>query len=1254
MTHDWQKNLAQLGYALDTKVQIWRRPDYQGIAYNDGDEVETRIANAIAGVQDISVLSPELRQHCIDWASLYHLTSDRANLMRPFAHVFASGASVLEVGAGCGAITRYMGECGANVLALEGSPRRAAIARSRTRDLVNVTVLSERFSDFAPPADALFDVITLIGVLEYANLFTQSSNPHLSMLQRVRQLLKPEGVLIIAIENQLGLKYFAGAPEDHLGQPMYGIEGRYQDNQPQTFGLGVMKALLQDAGFVQNQFMSPLPDYKLPTSIITESGFASPQFDSSALAWQSARKDPQLPALTNFSLEQAWPEIDKNGLELDLANSFLIAAKSKPGQQTVDTSILAFHYSTGRLPKYCKQTRFVKQNDTITLQVSRMVAPYTGMVEGDLMNQYVEAEQAYIRGTLLSRRFIKLVSQDGWTQEQLQDYLQTWLGIVQKQAKCFGANLNLAQATINTLLPGECIDCIAQNFILRDNHVPELIDKEWISALPVKLGHLIFRQLLLLLNSVSRFGACANQHPMSRQDFVRQAYQILSLEVNDQNLADYNLQESIIQQSVTGISYERFIDWKPQSHINNHLALQNLENDIETSKQELEEKQREIEELRHLLQLMEGSRSWRSTAPLRKLRGATRSFLRTVKQTKCAAYEVGGYSNLLKKSAEIVRREGVRGFVKKTREIQQLPSLFKTASGEFVSRNDYQTWIKIYDTLNENDVQRIRQEIEQFEDKPKISIVMPVYNPPLKFLIEAIESVLNQVYDNWELCIADDASTNKDIRPLLESYARKDERIKVVFREENGHISAASNSALELATGDFVALFDNDDLLPMHALYCVTKAILENPDVALLYSDEDKINEGGFRYDPYFKCDLNYELLLAQNMICHLGVYRRDLLGKIGGFRLGFEGAQDYDLVLRLLEQIKPDEVVHVPKVLYHWRAFPGSTALDAGEKNYAAEAARKAIAEHLERTGRGGTVMPSPDVPSLNRVRYALPYEPPLVSIIIPTRDRSDILKVCLESVLEKTAYNNYEIIIVDNGSVEEETNDLFSKQPQDKVRIVQDDSPFNYSRLNNFAVEQSHGDVICLMNNDIEVITHDWLEEMLSFAMQSDVGCVGARLWYPDGRLQHGGVILGIGGVAGHAHKYISKGQCGYFGRAVLHQALSAVTAACLVIRRSVWQEVKGLDESFAVAFNDIDFCLRVSEMGYRNVWTPYAEMIHHESVSRGHEDNPEKIARFNAEAQRMRDRWGVSLHNDFAYSRNLTLDHEDFSLAWPSRVN
>ncbi|CAA9891196.1 putative glycosyltransferase [Candidatus Methylobacter favarea] len=660
-----------------------------------------------------------------------------------------------------------------------------------------------------------------------------------------------------------------------------------------------------------------------------------------------------------------------------------------------------------------------------------------------------------------------------------------------------------------------------------------------------------------------------------------------------------------------------------------------------------------IEEIR-------ASSSWQITLPIRYTSSKTRNIVSLVNLLPRIIRFGGGVKESAAKAGRVFSREGWSGvkrrilFVGGNRGAPTSSTIRPDLTSAEVDRNDYSEWVRRYDTLTDIDRNKIKSKIAGFTAQPLISVIMPVYNPPISFLEEAIRSVRNQLYSNWELCIADDASTDPTVRKLLEQHRKQDGRIKVVYRKQNGHISRSSNSALELAQGEFVALFDHDDLLAEHALYRAVKAINRHPDVGLIYSDEDKIDESNLRYDPYFKCALNYELLLAQNMISHLGIYRTDIVRSLGGFRVGYEGSQDYDLALRVIERLGPNQIIHIPHVLYHWRAIAGSTALAVSEKNYAVDASRKAVAEHLQRRGISAEVMPAPEAPMFNRVRFICPSPQPLVSIIIPTRDRADLLGMCVDSLIQRTTYSNYEVIIMDNGSVEDATRQFFDRLPNDRFRVLRDESPFNFSALNNHAARAARGELLCLMNNDIEILTPDWLEEMVSFAIHSDIGCVGARLWYPDGALQHGGVLLGIGGVANHAHYKIGRGNPGYFGRAVLHQSLSAVTAACLLVRRQVFEEVGGLDEQLAVAFNDIDFCLRVREAGYRNVWTPYAEMNHHESASRKNEDTPEKLIRFRNEVGFMQDGWGEILLDDPAYSPNLTLDDEHFSYAWPPRVS
>ncbi|WP_245763427.1 glycosyltransferase family 2 protein [Paraburkholderia diazotrophica] len=611
----------------------------------------------------------------------------------------------------------------------------------------------------------------------------------------------------------------------------------------------------------------------------------------------------------------------------------------------------------------------------------------------------------------------------------------------------------------------------------------------------------------------------------------------------------------------------------------------------------------------------------------------------------------GGVLSALRYYCALIRREGLRGVTGRLSRLNQ--------GGGFAdappSNRRYQAWIDRYDTLDDAKRAELRSRVEALPKKPLISVLVPTYNSDEKLLREMIASVRAQLYPHWQLCVADDASPDPRVAQVLTEAAAADPRIRFVVRKQNGHISAASNSALELADGEYVALLDHDDILPEHALFMVASYINHHPEGRLFYSDEDKLTLEGQRTAPYFKPDWNPHLILAQNFFSHLGVYETALLREAGGFRRGFEGSQDHDLILRCLEIAGHDCVVHIPHILYHWRILPGSTAQSGSEKPYAHTARVRAVEEHLARSGIAASVEePFGDAGQI-RVRYAVPDDVPRVSIIIPTRDRVELLKQCITSVKQKTSYTNYEIIVVDNGSTEKQTLDYFSQIAGTDVRIIRDDSPFNFSALNNRAAADATGEFLCLLNNDIEVISPDWLDELVGLAAQPGTGAVGARLWYPNETLQHGGVLFGLGGVAGHLHHGLHRWQQGYFGRAVVTQNLSAVTAACLVVRKSIYEEVDGLDEELAVAFNDVDFCAKVLKAGYRNVWTPHAELYHHESASRGSDMDPDKYQRFVREVRWMETRWPDLIAHDPAYSPNLTLDTSmaPFSLADPPRV-
>ncbi len=570
-----------------------------------------------------------------------------------------------------------------------------------------------------------------------------------------------------------------------------------------------------------------------------------------------------------------------------------------------------------------------------------------------------------------------------------------------------------------------------------------------------------------------------------------------------------------------------------------------------------------------------------------------------------------------------------------------------TFQGIPCSSDIYELWLQ-ENSPKPEDLRQMAEQVKVFKYQPLISIIMPVYNTPKELLQEAIESVIAQVYPHWELCIADDTSTKPYIKEVLEKYAAKDERIKVVFRNQNGHISASSNSALEVATGEFIALFDHDDILAPEALYEMALFLNQHPEADMIYSDEDKLNEQGKLIDPFFKPDWCPDSLLSRMYTCHLSVYRHSLVKQVGRFRVGYEGSQDYDLVLRVTE--KTDKIFHIPKVLYHWRIHSESTAGNHQAKSYADQAAINALTDALERRGeKAKQIVSHPEFPGIYTIRYQIP-EYKLVSIIIPTRNLGDVLDRCLKSLFEKSTYPNYEVIVIDNGSDEPETAGIIAawkcREPN-RFKCYEYDIPFNYSRINNYGVTQAKGDYLLFLNNDTEVITPDWIEAMVEQAQRSKIGAIGALLLYPDNTIQHAGVIIGLGGVAGHSHKYFAAGHPGYVRQLISANNYSAVTAACLMCRRDVFEKIAGFDEQLAVAFNDIDLCLRMVSFGYRNIYLPHVVLYHHESKSRGTENTTAKQLRFQQEIETMKQKWKSIIDHDPCYNQNLTRDREDYSL-------
>ncbi len=567
--------------------------------------------------------------------------------------------------------------------------------------------------------------------------------------------------------------------------------------------------------------------------------------------------------------------------------------------------------------------------------------------------------------------------------------------------------------------------------------------------------------------------------------------------------------------------------------------------------------------------------------------------------------------------------------------------------------HNYEMWRLKNAAVSREDYRRIVAMTAALAYKPTFSFVMPTYNTPVSLLTECLDAMLSQTYPHFEVCIADDHSPDPAVVRILKEYAERDPRVKFVERPANGHISAASNSALALATGDFVVLMDHDDTIPPYALFVVAWYLNQHPEADILYSDEDKITLAGQHVDPYFKGDFNRFLLFGHNMISHLGVYRRALVEQVGGFRLGLEGSQDYDLFLRCYERSSDERIVHIPHILYHWRQVPGSTAISADQKSYALLAAQQAINGHFERTGMPLRSIFGP-LAGNTAIRPARSFDT-RTSIIIPTRNGLDLLEPCIESILARPQ-ENVEILIVDNGSDDPETLRYLDEMASGGiVRVLRYPEAFNYSLINNFAAVQATGDILCFLNNDTEVVSPDWIDRARAFLSMDDIGAVGARLFYPDGVLQHFGIGIGMSehGVAGLPHAGYPPGHPGYFSKANLIQEVSAVTAACLFMRAATFAEVGGFEPELRVAYNDVDVCLKVRALGLKILVDPDISLIHKESRSRGSDRDGENARRLDREAAWMHARWGETLRRDPYLSPNIDLMRGDFAFDFSPRV-
>lgn len=763
-----------------------------------------------------------------------------------------------------------------------------------------------------------------------------------------------------------------------------------------------------------------------------------------------------------------------------------------------------------------------------------------------------------------------------------------------------------------------------------------------------------------------KYSALLAQHRKSTAELQRVQAELQLTHSHTQNLeATLQQQQAEIAQQQAEIAAEQAVAEQLRSQVLQHQGeAEQLQSQLVTVKSRLSRSQFQFAQTQTRLEQVESdfesnqAQLEESQTKIRRLRGRLQNNRTKLElsQQKIVAIQSSKFWKLRRAWFKLKRAFGLaRGeefaeampvvTLQKQQEQQEQQNL-SIVYDQPLAIDSYEIWLNQH-RLKRIDLKRFAETLEVFPYKPIITIIMPVYNPPERFLREAIDSVLAQVYPHWELCIADDSSPEFYVQHILEECSTKEPRIKVVARQERGQISRCLNSALGVATGEFVALLNHDDLLTPDALYEAVLLLNKHPEVDMLYSDEDRVDEHSKRQQPFFKPNWCPDSFLSRMYTSHLGVYRRAIVDKIGGFRVGFEGGQNYDLVLRFTE--KTNRIAHISKILYHSRIHPESVANGSQAKPDAEQAAQRAIAEALDRRGERGQVLTVESCPETYIVRYQI-SQFKLVSIIIPTRNLGQILDRCLESIFAKSTYPNYEVVLIDNGSTEAEAAQIIAKwldKEPDRFKCCPYDIPFNYSKINNYAVEQAKGEFLLFLNNDTEVITSDWIEAMIEQAQRSSIGAVGVLLLYPDNTIQHAGVVMGLCGVADHSHKFQSAQMPGYFCQVASVNNYSSVTGACLMCKREVFEQVGGFNENLAVAYNDVDLCLKMIEAGFRNIYLPHVVLYHYESKSRGCEDTPEKLARFNQEIAYMREIWTSVIESDPYYNSNLSVAQYDYSV-------
>lgn len=1328
------------------------------ITYSDGEDSEEYLRGVLTHAKDLSSSSVELASKIKDWPSEYHLSPKRANLLRALNLTGIERA--LELGCGCGAITRFLGERGLAVEAVEGSRVRAELAALRCRDLDNINIVTANFNNLTLPEQA-YDAIFLIGVIEYAKRFSDSAADDeeavIALLTLARQALASDGILCIAIENRTGLKYSLGAHEDHHGKRYIGIHNYHPDSSGmRTYTKLEWERILEKAGMQHVEFLLPFPDYKLPTVVLAERYAKTSQYAYCHLDTIRSRD-----YVGPLDLEQPepllWEALCHSGTLVDHANAFLIVVSENKRRIAEVCDADFVHLPEFKRPASlsCVVRKKRNTNDVERVRIEDVQPESPDYDLGDIVHRV--GTEPFYPGVLLSIEWARsLLIQDAV--EGFEQYLRDYYTF-------------LYEYRSSQPLP---IDLLPANIVVRSSGRYAVFDQEWQMASGADVDFVFFRAIIwfalryhlrqalevltkrrrikdvrgLVIYAFNTVGRAVEEKALDRYLELEQDFQTLikgsqsdriSLDVpligerrfgapisriywkcggdtvySERNCRTLEVSVSRERQTLTydlprdanSMTHFRFDPREAQGppdfgfmHIHGmHVFACGAQREcvwkIESAESVAAQGKMSGLSFHHAslgaVFAITDEDPWLEFAfTPRRLPRPDEHYRVTVDLTpsRSADYILARDRYLVREEIMSQRMRYLEEQLARHQNVEQELRILKSSKAwrlaELYRRSIHnrvqprvqraKLWFaaaqrygfagtlrRVYMRLRSGDREQERQRLAQrtpyevwldqrsspppkVANGPLISILMPVYNVAPELLQRAVDSVQRQSYGNWELCIVDDCSTRRGTRAFLRTLNAPN--IKIEFLSENLNIAGASNRALALASGDYIALLDNDDELTNHALAWVARCAVHSA-ADLIYSDEDFIRPDGHFDFPHLKPDYSPDLLLSHNYITHLLVLKRSLMRAIGGFRSGYDGAQDYDLVLRAVE--RANAIEHVAQPLYHWRMTPGSTSLDPTAKPHAHENGKRALQDALSRRGIAGAVLDA-NLPHFFRVKRELVNQP-LVSIVIPFKDKPGLLKQCLDSILERSTYQRYEIVGISNNTVTPTTFDLMTdyQQRERRIRFIESNMPFNFSTLANTGVEHAQGDHIVLCNNDIEIITPEWIEGLLEHSQREEVAVVGGKLYFPNNTIQHAGIGIGLGGYAGHFHKNFPAHANGYFNRLNIVQNVSALTAALFMVKQNVYAELGGFDEEFMVAYNDVDFCLRARERGWLNVLTPYVEAYHHESISRGYEDTAEKLARFETEKQYLQDRYGALIaRGDPYYNVNFDQGRDDFAI-------